>query len=67
MEPVEAHRKNNKRGLGADKAKKKSSKPLVPKNITALDEKNEQVNCIAISPFLLVVYRLSQPKNVVEE
>ncbi|PON87749.1 G-patch domain containing protein [Trema orientale] len=42
LEPVETYWKNNKRGLGADKVKKKASKPLDAKNTTISGGKNEQ-------------------------
>ncbi|XP_024026017.1 G patch domain and ankyrin repeat-containing protein 1 homolog isoform X3 [Morus notabilis] len=42
LEPVEAHLKNNKRGLGADKVKKKALKPLDTKTTTIPDGKSEQ-------------------------
>ncbi|PON68144.1 G-patch domain containing protein [Parasponia andersonii] len=42
LEPVETYWKNNKRGLGVDKVKKKAPKPPDAKNITISSGKNEQ-------------------------
>ena len=44
LDPVETHLKNNKRGLGADKVKKKAIKPL--DIATASSDKHDQVNFI---------------------
>lgn len=43
LEPVEAYLKNNKRGLGADKVKKKALKPLDTESTTTSDGKNKPV------------------------